>query len=47
MAKLLQGKAVAEALMDNLKLQVNALREKGTIPKLAILRVGENPGDMS
>lgn len=47
MAKLLQGKVVADALTENLKLRVNALTEKGIVPTLAIIRVGENPGDMS
>jgi len=47
MAKLLQGKAVAEALMKKLKLRTDALKERGITPTLAIIRLGENPGDMS
>lgn len=47
MAKLLQGKAVADALMENLKLRAEALKEKGIVPTLAIICVGDNPGDRS
>jgi len=47
MAKLLRGKEVADALLENLKIRVDLLREKGVVPTLAIVRVGENPGDLS
>lgn len=47
MAKLLLGKAVAEALTEELSARAEALRAKGTVPTLAIIRLGENPGDMS
>ena len=47
MAKLLQGKAVADALMEKMKLRVDALRQRGILPNLTILRVGQNPGDLS
>lgn len=47
MAKLLLGKAVADALSETLKTKVEALRETDIVPTLAIIRLGENPGDMS
>lgn len=47
MAKLLQGKMVAEALTEKWKAQAACLREKGIQPTLAIVRLGEDPGDMS
>lgn len=47
MAKLLLGKEVADGLSETLKAKVEALKEKGVVPTLAIIRLGENPGDMS
>jgi methylenetetrahydrofolate dehydrogenase (NADP+)/methenyltetrahydrofolate cyclohydrolase len=47
MARLLKGKDVVEALNEKLIAEVNDLKEKGIIPTLAILRVGERPDDLS
>ena len=47
MAKLLLGKPVAEALCERLRTRVEALRERGVAPKLAIVRCGEDPSDLS
>ena len=47
MAKLLLGKAVADALTEGLKIQAEALVERNILPTLAIIRVGENAGDLS
>jgi len=47
MAKLLLGKEVTDALNANLKLRTAALREKGVIPTLGIIRVGADPSDLS
>ena len=47
MAKLLLGKEVTDALNAQLQNRTAALREKGIIPTLAIIRVGENPSDLS
>ena len=47
MAKLLLGKPVAEALSERLRLRAEALRGRGIVPKLAIVRCGENPSDLS
>ncbi len=47
MANLLKGKAVADAItLSNIE-KVNALKEKGITPTLAIFRVGENESDLS
>ncbi len=47
MAKLLLGKEVTDALNANLQVRTAALREKGVEPTLAIVRVGEDPSDLS
>ncbi len=47
MAEILKGAPVAAALTDELTKRVEALREKGVVPTLAILRVGERPDDIS
>lgn len=40
--KILNGKEVAKKIKDDLKVEVDKLREKGIIPKLAVIMVGEN-----
>ena len=47
MAKRLLGKEVNEALVASLQARAAALKEKGVAPTLAILRLGENPSDLS
>ena len=47
MAKLLLGKEVTDALNANLQTRTASLREKGVVPTLGIIRVGENPSDLS
>ena len=47
MAKKLLGKEVNEALVASLQTRAAALKEKGVTPTLAILRLGENPSDLS
>ena len=47
MAEILKGAPVAAALTEKLITQTNELKSKNIIPALAILRVGENPGDIS
>ena len=41
--KILDGKEVAKSIKDELKLEVDRLKEKGIIPKLAVIMVGEDP----
>ena len=47
MAKQLLGKEVNEALVATLQTRTAALREKGIAPTLGIIRLGENPSDLS
>ncbi len=47
MAKLLLGKEVTDALNTNLQGRTAALREKGIVPTLGIIRVGADPSDLS
>ena len=47
MAKRLLGKEVNEALVASLQTRTAALREKGVAPCLGIIRLGENPSDLS
>ena len=47
MAKLLLGKEVTAAMNEKLQARVAVLKEKGVSPKLAIVRCGENPSDLS
>ena len=47
MAKLLLGKEVTDALNATLQERTAALRAKGVVPTLGIIRVGEDPSDLS
>ncbi|MDY6399684.1 MAG: tetrahydrofolate dehydrogenase/cyclohydrolase catalytic domain-containing protein [Synergistales bacterium] len=47
MAEILKGAPVAAALTEKLIEQADGLKAKGIVPTLAIIRVGENPGDIS
>ena len=47
MAKQLLGKEVTDALNAKLIERATALKEKGVTPTLGILRIGENPSDLS
>ena len=47
MAKQLLGKEVNEALVAALQARTAALQEKGVQPTLGIIRLGENPSDLS
>ena len=47
MAKLLLGKEVTDALNADLQIRTAALREKGIVPTLGIIRVGSDPSDLS
>jgi len=40
--KVLNGKEVAKKIKDDLKIEVDELRKKGIVPKLAVIMVGEN-----
>ncbi len=47
MAELLKGAAVAAAITEDLLSRSRALRERGVVPTLAILRVGEREEDLA
>lgn len=47
MAELLLGAPVATAITEDLSARAQALRERGIVPKLAIVRVGEREDDLS
>ena len=47
MAKQLLGKEVNEALVAALQKRTAALKDKGVTPTLGIIRLGENPSDLS
>lgn len=46
MAERLAGKMVADAMKEELSKKVEALKVKGIIPKLGIIRVGARPDDL-
>lgn len=41
--QIIDGKALAKRTRENLKIEVDALKDKGIIPKLAVILVGEDP----
>lgn len=47
MAELLKGKPVADRITAETSLKAAALKERGIVPTLAIVRLGEEPGDIS
>lgn len=47
MTEILKGKPVATQLKEEVSHRVQSLQDKGVQPKLAVLRVGENPNDIS
>lgn len=47
MAELLKGAAVAAAICEELTGRVETLKERGIVPRLAIVRLGEEGGDLA
>ena len=47
MARLLLGKEVTAAMNEAYRLRAEALRKKGIVPKLAIIRCGNEPSDLA
>ena len=43
MAQVIDGKALAKKIRENLKVECNELKGKGIVPKLAVIMVGDNP----
>lgn len=46
MAELLDGKAIAKVLKEEIKQEVNTWKEQGTNPKLAVILVGDDPASV-
>lgn len=46
-AEIWKGAPVAEALCEKLQTRIAALGEKGVVPCLGMIRIGERPGDLS
>lgn len=47
MAEILLGRPAADAIREDLARRITALAEKGVTPRLAVIRLGEDPGDMA
>lgn len=47
MAEILLGRPVADAIKEDLARRIAALAEKGVQPRLAVIRLGEDAGDMA
>ena len=47
MAEVLLGRPVADAIKEELARRIAALAEKGVQPRLAVIRLGEDAGDMA
>lgn len=47
MAKIIDGKEIASTIKEELKEEVKALREEGTVPGLAVVLVGEDPASQT
>ena len=45
MARLIDGKEIAESIYENINLRARELRGRGVIPKLAVVLVGDNQAD--
>ena len=43
MAQLIDGKVISAQIKDELKAEVEALKEKGVVPCLAVIQVGKDP----
>ncbi|NMB27309.1 MAG: bifunctional 5,10-methylenetetrahydrofolate dehydrogenase/5,10-methenyltetrahydrofolate cyclohydrolase [Tissierellia bacterium] len=47
MVELLKGKAVASSIKDNMRKDIEELAKGNKVPTLGIVRLGDNPGDIS
>lgn len=47
MAQILKGKPVTEKLSQEITERISALKEKGWEPQLTVVRLGQNPNDLS
>ena len=47
MAEVLKGKVVADKIKEDMAKKINDLAKEGKTPTLGIVRLGENPSDIS
>lgn len=47
MADILRGKAVADSIKEKMAQDIEELKGQGKVPTLGIVRLGQNPGDIS
>ena len=47
MGEIIKGKPVADVITEKVKKEVEEIRGKGIVPNLTIVRVGNNPSDLS
>lgn len=47
MAEILKGKPVADGICEGLALRISELRERGILPTLAVIRVGDREDDLA
>ncbi|WP_409228568.1 bifunctional 5,10-methylenetetrahydrofolate dehydrogenase/5,10-methenyltetrahydrofolate cyclohydrolase [Gudongella sp. SC589] len=47
MTEILKGNVVAASIKEDMATRIAALKEKGIVPTLGIIRLGSNPGDVS
>lgn len=47
MVEVLRGKAVASSIKDNMRKDIEELAKENKVPTLGIVRLGDNPGDIS
>lgn len=47
MTDILKGKVVADRIKEQMKKDIQELKQANRIPRLAIVRLGDNPGDIS
>ena len=47
MVEVLRGKAVASSIKDNMRKDIEKLAKENKVPTLGIVRLGDNPGDIS
>ena len=46
MAKLIDGKAIAAQIREEVKVEAEKFRSEGVIPKLAVILVGDDPASV-
>ena len=47
MAEILKGNVVATSIKEDMKVRIEKLKDKNIVPNLGIIRLGDNPSDIS